>query len=103
LTDQLQLKEKPQNVEFIVDDVMSDKYKEIILDSKIILLDTFHTGDFELIFLNYLKKINYNGILILDDIRLNNEMSQFWETINEDKMEITNLGHVSGTGVVFFD
>ena len=103
LTNQLQLKEKPQNVEFIVDDVMSDKYKEIILDSKIILLDTFHTGDFELIFLNYLKKINYNGILILDDIRLNNEMSQFWETINEDKMEITNLGHVSGTGVVFFD
>jgi hypothetical protein len=74
----------------------------MLLSSKIILLDTFHDGGFELEFLNYLKGINYSGVLILDDIHLNNEMKSFWENINEDKLDITNIGHGSGTGVVYF-
>jgi hypothetical protein len=28
-------------------------------------------------------------------------MKSFWENINEDKLDITNIGHGSGTGVVF--
>jgi hypothetical protein len=101
LSSQLELNSLPENVEFIIDNVLSGKYNNILLSSKFILLDTFHDGSFEQEFLNYLKSINYSGVLILDDIYLNNEMRFFWENIKEDKLDITNIGHSSGTGVVF--
>jgi hypothetical protein len=103
LFDELQLKERPKNIEFIVDNVINGKYDNILLESKIILLDTFHNGDFELEFLNHLKNINYKGVLLLDDIFLNDDMITFWNNINEDKLNITNIGHSSGTGVVFLN
>jgi hypothetical protein len=101
VSNQLELKSLPKNVEFIIDNVLNSKYDNILLSAKFILLDTFHDGSFEQEFLNYLKSINYSGVLILDDIYLNNEMRFFWENINEDKLDITNIGHSSGTGVVF--
>ena len=101
LSSQLELNSLPENVEFIIDNVLNGKYDNILLSAKFILLDTFHDGSFEQEFLDYLKSINYSGVLILDDIYLNNEMRSFWENINEDKMDITNIGHGSGTGVVF--
>jgi len=30
-------------------------------------------------------------------------MRFFWENIKEDKTNISNIGHSSGTGVVFFN
>ena len=102
LSSQLELNTIPENTEFIIDNVISGQYDTMLLSSKFILLDTFHDGGFELEFLNYLKGINYSGVLILDDIHLNNEMRSFWENINEDKLDISNIGHGSGTGVVFF-
>ena len=101
LSSQLELNSLPENVEFIIDNVLNGKYDNILLSAKFILLDTFHDGSFEQEFLNYLKSINYSGVLILDDIYLNNEMRFFWKNINEDKLDITNIGHSSGTGVVF--
>lgn len=103
LTNQLELNTIPQNVEFIIDNVINGQYDTTLLSSKFILLDTFHDGGFELEFLNYLKNINYSGVLILDDIHLNNEMKSFWENINEDKLDISTIGHSSGTGVVYFN
>jgi hypothetical protein len=102
LSNQLELNVIPENTEFIIDNVINGQYDNILLNSKFILLDTFHDGGFELEFLNYLKYINYSGVLILDDIHLNNEMKSFWENINEDKLDISNIGHGSGTGVVFY-
>jgi hypothetical protein len=101
LHDELQLKKKPNNIEFIIDNVINGKYDKILSESKIILLDTFHDGTFENEFLNYLKRINYSGTLILDDIHLNNEMKLFWDGLNDDKLDLTNIGHQTGTGVVF--
>ena len=102
LSNELQLNESPNNIKFIIDDVMNDKYKEILLQSKLILLDTFHDGTFEKLFYNYLKKINYRGSLLLDDIKLNNEMVEFWESIDYEKYDISHIGHISGTGIVYF-
>lgn len=102
IANQLELNEIPNNVEFIIDNVINGDYNEILLNSHLILLDTFHDGGFELEFLNHLKTIGYTGLLILDDIHLNNEMKYFWENINEDKLDVSHIGHHSGTGVVYF-
>lgn len=103
LNHELQLKEIPDNVEFIVDNVINGKYDSILMESKIILLDTFHDGTFELEFFNYLTSKKWIGILILDDIHLNEQMQTFWNGIPNDKLDISNIGHQTGTGVVFFN
>jgi hypothetical protein len=103
LDNQLELVDIPDNIEFIIDNVISPKYSNLILESKIILLDTFHDGSFEQEFLNYLTSLNYKGILLLDDIHLNKEMELFWNNIKINKFDITNIGHSTGTGVVFFN
>ncbi len=102
LSEQKELSEILPNVEFILDDILNDSYNELIISSKLILLDTYHDGTFELMFYEKLKQINYKGLLILDDIHLNSEMKTFWESINTDKLDITHLGHSTGTGAVFF-
>ena len=102
LYNELQLKSNPPNINFYIDDILKPKYLELILNSKYILLDTFHDGTFETIFFEYLKKIGYEGYLLLDDIKINNEMMIFWDSIDIEKLDITHLGHLTGTGLVTF-
>lgn len=92
----------PDNVEFIVDNILNESYKQIILDSPFILLDTDHDGHFENAFYRHLQTIGYKGILMLDDISLNDAMKVFWNGITEQKVDLTLIGHWSGTGVVYF-
>jgi hypothetical protein len=103
ISNQLDLRSIPENIEFIVDDVINGKYDSILKESKLILLDTFHDGIFEKEFLNYLVNLQYKGILLLDDIYLNLEMRNFWESIAFEKYDVTNIGHNTGTGVVYFN
>ena len=93
----------PLNAEFIIDDVLNEKYKNNILSSKYIMLDTYHDGTFETEFYNYLVSIGYTGYLLLDDIHLNFEMEIFWDSITKEKYDISNLGHITGTGLVIFN
>ena len=102
LSDQLDINNYPENIKFIVDDILKDEYRDLILKSKIILLDTLHGGSFERTFFNYLNDIRFKGILLLDDIFLNDEMIAFWDSIDMQKEDISRLGHSTGTGVVFF-
>lgn len=92
----------PDNVEFIVGDVMDPSYLELVLSSPFILLDTYHDGIFEKAFYDYLKQNKYSGILMLDDIKLNKEMMNFWEGIDNEKLDVSEFGHHSGTGLVMF-
>jgi len=92
----------PLNTEFIIDDILNGEYNEVILGSKYIMLDTYHDGTFEKEFYDHLVSINYKGYLLLDDIHLNFEMKRFWGSINKEKYDITNIGHITGTGVVYF-
>ena len=98
----LKLSQHPVNVEFRVDNILDLKNKELILTSPFIMLDTAHDGPFEHEFYNYLLEIGYTGILLLDDIHLNNSMEEFWESISIEKYDISNIGHVTGTGLVYF-
>jgi hypothetical protein len=103
LLDQLDLNYVPDNIEFIVDNILNGKYDSLINESKVILIDTFHDGTFEKEFYDYLFKLGFKGILILDDIYLNSEMINFWDSIKIEKIDMTDFGHMTGTGVVFFD
>ena len=90
------------NIEFKIENILENN-NELILSAPFIMLDTDHDGPFEYAFYNHLKKINYKGLLFLDDINLNDPMKGFWNHITEEKYELTSKGHWSGTGITIFN
>jgi len=71
--------------------------------SQIILLDVDpHYGQLERIIYAKLIIEGFKGILICDDIFLNDEMRAFWNSIKLDKYNFTDVGHATGTGIVDF-
>jgi hypothetical protein len=79
-------------------------YYEDIIKSSIIFYDANHNGNDEYNFFLELKKLNWKGILIYDDIYLNDEMKSFWAKIDIQKEDWTDIGHLScGTGAIFFN
>jgi hypothetical protein len=100
---------KRENIHFIYDNLFETsqqlKYNDLILNSPLIFLDVEpHNGIMEYSFYNYLKSINYKGIMICDDIHYYKDMkNNFWNKIpDEEKIDITHLGHWSGTGMILF-
>jgi hypothetical protein len=92
--------DKPDNVEFKLGDFYED---ENILNSPLIMFDIDpHDGVKEKKFVDWLIENNYKGTVIFDDINLNDEMKNFWNSIEQEKYDITEKGHWSGTGIVFF-
>lgn len=87
------------NIEYRIGNVLDDPR---LLSAPVILLDTYHDGFFENEFYQFLRKNNYKGLLVLDDIHLNNPMREFWKRIEEPKEDLTDIGHWSGTGIVDF-
>lgn len=77
-------------------------YKEKILNSKMIFIDAPHNGNFEMMCYNWLIENDYKGITVWDDIHLNTEMENFWNSVTHNKIDVTNYGHVTGTGIIFF-
>lgn len=98
VADQIDPEVKRKNITFKKGDVLKDKK---LLKADLILLDTYHDGSFERKFYEHIKG-KFKGILILDDIKLNGAMVDFWESITEPKNDITHLGHYTGTGIVYF-
>jgi hypothetical protein len=102
IINELDLNFIPNNINFIIDNVINGNYDDLIMNSKYIMLDTFHDASFEKEFLNHLIKLNYKGFLLLDDIYLNDEMKIFWSSMKLEKYDISKIGHVTGTGLVSF-
>lgn len=104
------------NVHYIVSNVtdeskpMTITYRNLILSSSMILLDTAHlpeTYPFEYTFIEFLDKYEYAGYVLLDDIHLNGEMERFWAFLvkkygPDRAVDITKVGHGSGTGLLDF-
>lgn len=93
---------KSKNTKFKIGNILELGFKEIILSCPFIMLDTFHNGDFEAEFVNYLTEIKYKGLVLFDDIHLNKPMQDFWNGLKLEKYDITEIGHFSGTGLVRF-
>jgi hypothetical protein len=89
------------NIELRIKNCLEDI--NLLLKSPLIVLDTLHNGDFEKEFMELLIKNNYDGIVICDDIHLNDAMINFWNWIPLKKIDITQFGHWSGTGIVLFN
>lgn len=91
---------KSKNTEFKIGNILDDL--NILIDCPFIMLDTYHNGDFEAEFVNYLIQIKYKGLVLFDDIHLNKPMKSFWNNLKLDKYDLTEIGHFSGTGLVNF-
>jgi len=87
------------NIEYKIGDAIKDLD---LCSASIIFLDVNHDGLYEREIFKHLKNMRWNGILILDDIYLNDEMTKFWKEIEYKKYDLTHLGHWSGTGLVEF-
>lgn len=74
------------------------------IDAKIILLDLDpHDGVQETKMIATLLEKHYEGIVVCDDINLNEQMKAFWSTVQLKKIDVTEYGHWSGTGIIIFD
>ncbi len=86
-------------IEWIIGDIRDDKD---LINMPFIFMDVDHDGIFENLFYNHLHKIGWKGLLMLDDINLNEPMKTFWARIEEEKHDLTTKGHWSGTGLAVF-
>ena len=106
------------NIQFRIGDMFTNenmnKNKEELLSSDLIFIDIDpHEGVKEYEMYLWLKNNNYKGLILLDDIHLGpghmgvtsgNSMQQFWDKIDTKyKIDLTNVGHHSGTGLVCFN
>jgi len=87
------------NVFYFIGDVTKDND---LMKSPFIFFDVAHDGIYEKIFYEHLKTIGWKGLLMLDDIKLGDKMIEFWNSITEEKYDISEKGHWSGSGLVFF-
>lgn len=92
---------KPKNCHYQILNVLETA--DLFKDDAVILLDTFHQGDFEKAFVDRLIAQNWRGLLVCDDIHLGESMKNFWSNIALEKYDVTSIGHHSGTGIVIFE
>ena len=92
-------RERLKTIDYRIGNVLEDP---ALPSSPLVLLDTYHEGRFEREFYAHLKAHRFKGLLVLDDIFLNQAMKTFWHDIDLPKEDITDLGHWSGTGIVDF-
>jgi predicted O-methyltransferase YrrM len=91
-----------QNITFKIKDVLTEP-SEVLSQAKIIVFDVDpHDGLQEAETLTTLRTLGFSGIVILDDINLNDEMKTLWDSTPETKYDVTAYGHWSGTGIICF-
>lgn len=89
------------NISFVIGDFFTDPY---IIKSPLIVFDVDpHDGIIETKFFEWLSENDYKGIVVVDDIHLNDAMKAVWKAIAYEKHDLTEFGHWSGTGVVIFE
>jgi hypothetical protein len=96
----IDLNSVPNNVEFRIGNFFENLD---VLSSPLIYFDTDpHNGQLESEFVKWATNNNYKGTVLFDDINLNEKMQAFFASVTQEKYDITDIGHQSGTGVVFF-
>jgi predicted O-methyltransferase YrrM len=107
----------PTNIDYrlenMFDPEVREKNRNFLLSSDVIFIDIDpHEGLLEYDMYIWLKKNQYKGIILFDDIHLGrghmgstclHSMQEFWDKIEtNDKIDLTSVGHWSGTGLVCF-
>jgi hypothetical protein len=90
-----------ENIEIKIMNCVNDMIN--ICKSEFIILDIDpHNGEEERVIMKALSDNGFKGILLLDDIKLNEDMIKFWNEIELRKIDVTSVGHWSGSGIVFY-
>ena len=89
-------------IDNIYEDKIFDKYVQIFLDADIIFLDGPKFGGFEQKVLPKILNLNFkkNTIVVVDDINMK-YMKILWYELTCPRLDLTILGHLSGSGVLF--
>jgi predicted O-methyltransferase YrrM len=100
---------KKDNISFVIGDFTQAEGDWSKVDIIMIDVDP-HDGIKEREFISFLYSVGWEGILILDDILPNwpvivsganpVEMNNWWNSISEEKYDVSDIGHFSGTGIV---
>jgi hypothetical protein len=92
------------NCEFVLGNILENQPMfDNLMKSRFIMLDTYHEYDFESAFYKKVSESNWKGIMLCDDIHLNGHMERFWSEVTHPKIDITEYGHGSGTGIILMD
>lgn len=94
--------EKRENIALHICDYIGD-IPEIVEDCDLVFLDIDHTGVTERVIMDALRRAGYKGLVLIDDTNLNDEMRQFYAEIPEKKLDVSGVGHWSGSGLVVMD
>lgn len=94
-------------IEFRVENCLKPKEMDQLKEVPFIFLDVDpHDGIQETQIIQTLQYYGYRGIVMCDDIHLNDGMKWWWNTQvppSIKKVDLTKYGHWSGTGVLVFD
>jgi len=97
-----------KNIQFKIKNVLDDLTSDFIKNIKIVMIDIDHFEVIEKQIIDKLYELNFSGIILLDDIKhpYRKEfecMQKLWNNINHTKYDITNYGHLSGTGLILMN
>ena len=103
IVDLKRIKYPPSNIEFNIGDFRNDPR---LLSSPFIFIDVDpHDGLQEAEFHKFFLQTGYKGITVWDDIHLSPQMNAWWDSVDNtvvSKIDITELGHHSGTGMIIY-
>lgn len=92
-----------ENIKFEIGNCLNDND---LLNADLIFLDTAHDGSFEEIFLDHLIIKQYKGVVIMDDVNEYPILRLLAEKISQannlEIIDLTHVGHYSGTLALFF-
>lgn len=93
----------PTNCDYKIGDFKEDP---VTLSSPFIFIDVDpHDGIQEKDFHEWFLENNYKGITLWDDINCNPAMKDWWNSVDGSvvkKMDVSELGHWSGTGMIVY-
>lgn len=103
IVDLKRIKYPPSNIEFNIGDFRNDPR---LLSSPFIFVDVDpHDGVQEAEFHKFFVESGYKGITVWDDIHLSPPMNNWWNSLEGNsisKIDITEIGHHSGTGMIIY-
>ncbi len=91
-----------ENIEFKIQDFREDDLNWNHVSIIMIDVDP-HDGIKEVEMMEFLEEQGWSGLILLDDIGPAwPDVEYMWESITEPKLDVSEVGHMSGTGLVNF-
>lgn len=88
------------HVEDLADPAVAARNHDLLAAADLVFLDGPHDGDTEYRMIENFRKVHFtnNPLFVFDDIKMH-DMMKLWRELPLPKMDITSLGHYSGTGI----